>query len=319
MKRIDELDFLRGFALIGIILINITQMINYLIPEQGTLDYVVRVVLDYGVSQRFFPIFSFLFGIGFYLFIFRANSNGNNGRKLFIRRLLILLAIGFIHHLFQPGEALLPYAICGFILIPFYKFKPKTNFIIAVILLIPSLWIGYVFMIFTMFLLGLCVGQLQVLESLNRYKKTIRRLQMIALAAIPISLYLQYKITSTTGMIDVAGTVGGLAVTLFYVTTLTLLLQHATVKKWLSPLKNIGRMALTNYLMQTFLIICIDSIFNLNNHVHLTTLIMISVGILILQMIYSTIWLKRFKMGPIELLWRIGTYGKVPQHHKKGY
>jgi uncharacterized membrane protein YeiB len=36
MKRIDELDFLRGFAL-GIILINITQMINYLIPEQG--DY----------------------------------------------------------------------------------------------------------------------------------------------------------------------------------------------------------------------------------------------------------------------------------------
>jgi uncharacterized membrane protein YeiB len=35
MKRMDELDFLRGFALIGIILINIKQMINYLIPEQG--------------------------------------------------------------------------------------------------------------------------------------------------------------------------------------------------------------------------------------------------------------------------------------------
>ncbi|MGG3927210.1 DUF418 domain-containing protein [Metabacillus fastidiosus] len=227
-----------------------------------------------------------------------------------------MLVIGFIHHLFQPGEALLPYAICGFILIPFYKFKLKTNFIIVVILLIPSVWMGFVFMIFTMFLLGLCVGQLQVLENFNKYKKTIYLLQIIALAAIPLSLFLQYKITSTTGMIDLAGSIGGLAVSLFYVTTLTLLLQYSAVKKWLSPLRSIGRMALTNYLIQTLFIISINSIFNLDNHVHLTTLMMICAGILILQMIYSTIWLKRFKMGPIELLWRIGTYGKLPQHYK---
>ncbi|MBD8005783.1 DUF418 domain-containing protein [Bacillus norwichensis] len=44
---------------------------------------------------------------------------------------------------------------------------------------------------------------------------------------------------------------------------------------------------------------------------------MIAIRILILQMVFSSIWLKRFKKRPIELIWRIGIYGEMPQHYKK--
>ena len=67
-KRIDTLDYLRGFALLGIILVNVGAIIAVQWPQTET-DILYRKLLDFFVEGKFFTIFSTLFGIGFYIFI----------------------------------------------------------------------------------------------------------------------------------------------------------------------------------------------------------------------------------------------------------
>lgn len=61
-KRIDELDYIRGFALLGIILVNILALLNIKIPDPNTVDASYQRFLYLFVEGRFFSIFSFLFG-----------------------------------------------------------------------------------------------------------------------------------------------------------------------------------------------------------------------------------------------------------------
>lgn len=124
-KRIDELDYIRGFALLGIILVNILALLNIGIPEPNTLDASYQKFLYLFVEGRFFTIFSFLFGLGFYLFISRSFARGEKAYILFTRRLVILLILGVVHSMFHPGEALFFYAIIGIIILPFYKVNKK--------------------------------------------------------------------------------------------------------------------------------------------------------------------------------------------------
>ena len=90
-KRIDELDYIRGFALLGIILVNILALLNIKIPDPNTVDASYQRFLYLFVEGRFFSIFSFLFGVGFYIFISRAIAKGKNGYVL--RRLVALFIL----------------------------------------------------------------------------------------------------------------------------------------------------------------------------------------------------------------------------------
>lgn len=313
-QRIDTLDFLRGFALLGIIFANITVII---LPSSIQTSHFWSETLSYAISERFFMIFSFLFGIGFYIFITRAVNRGDQSTTLFIRRLLGLLILGLIHQYFQPGEALLPYAVFGFILIPFYKLKPTINFITAVILMVPAIFLGGSYlMILPMFLLGLCMGQWKVFENIATYQKGFRWVQIVSFFLLPAVIYIQYFLSEQNGKIEQAGAISAPFVSAFFVTTLTLLLRHNIIQRLLTPLKYLGKMALTNYLVQTALILLAGDLFHLKGHVHQTTLMNIAVGILIIQMIYSTIWFQYFKIGPMEFIWRIATYGKLPDRYK---
>ena len=82
-----------------------------------------------------------------------------------------------------------------------------------------------------------------------------------------------------------------------------------TKLKVLAPL---GRMALTNYLMQTILGITIyyGVGFGFGGNIGPVIFIPVSLGIYVLQIIYSTLWLKHFNYGPFEWIWRMLTYGK---------
>ncbi|UNK16478.1 DUF418 domain-containing protein [Paenibacillus sp. N3/727] len=322
LKRIDTLDYLRGFALVGIIFINIYQMVPYFFDPSATdllsiMDRNIRTFINNAVYQRFYTIFSFLFGIGFYLFITRARARGEKANILFVRRLIVLFVIGFIHHQFQPGEALVLYSILGFLLLPLYRLKSRVNFGIAIVLWIPALWLGAIGSTIVMFILGLAVGQSRVFENIHQHKKIFRIMQVLSLLLIPLALWAQEQIISHTGYVDIGMTVGGLVIDVFYVTTLTLLLERTSVQKWLMPLNKLGRMALTNYLMQTVIILSLNAVFDLENNVFYMTLASIAAGILIFQIVLSSIWLKKFMMGPMELLWRIGTYGKIPDQYKR--
>ena len=79
--------------------------------------------------------------------------------------------------------------------------------------------------------------------------------------------------------------------------------------KWLAPL---GRMALTNYIMQTLLGIFIfyGVGFGLGGDIGPTLFFPIAFGIYIFQIMFSKWWLTHFYYGPLEWIWRMLTYGK---------
>ena len=89
-----------------------------------------------------------------------------------------------------------------------------------------------------------------------------------------------------------------------------------TKERWLRLLNvfaPLGRMALTNYLMQTIIAIFLFTGigFGWGTHVSAITFESLAVGVFILQVLWSQWWLKRFQFGPMEWLWRSLTYGKL--------
>lgn len=338
-ERISTLDTVRGFALMGILLVNIVALLYAQTPEPGTVDDWLFQFFNFFVESRFFVIFSFLFGVGFYIFISRAKEKGANSTVLFIRRLIALLVIGFVHKMFHPGEALFIYAIFGFLLMPFYRLKARTNLMIGLILTIAVCAIGFkALLVLPMFILGLAVGQYGVFQDIPRFMAVIKKVQGVTLALSLIGLYLQYRLAPddpffmanmvydesvseelllqlTYYMIALTST--GVVMAAFYTTTLIRLLQNRTVQKLLSPLTSYGRMALTNYVGQTVLILVGSYLFGWFGNVGYLETTLISLGIYVVQIAFSVLWLAVFRMGPLEWAWRMFTYLKLSPLVKK--
>lgn len=135
------LDLLRGLALMGIALANFPEFAlwTFLSNEQqaamptASVDRIVRFIQYLLVDGKFYTIFSLLFGIGFSLILAR------HGRRLFFRRMLILVVIGFLHLMFiWSGDILLLYAVGGLLLILFINVTDRRLVVIAVsLILIP--------------------------------------------------------------------------------------------------------------------------------------------------------------------------------------
>ena len=140
-QRYIILDALRGLALMGIALANFPEFAlwTFLRGEEqavmptAVIDRVVRFFQYMLVDGKFYTIFSLLFGIGFSLILAR------HGRKLFVRRVFILMVIGFLHLMFiWSGDILLLYAIGGLLLTLFIRLKDKTLLVLALaLILIP--------------------------------------------------------------------------------------------------------------------------------------------------------------------------------------
>jgi uncharacterized protein len=132
-ERIGVLDVIRGFALIGIFLMNI-EFFNRAVGELGEgmpaglngLNWLASYVIAYFVSGKFWTIFSLLFGMGFALMLTRTEAKGQNFLKPYLRRLVALAIFGVLHHiLIWPGDILMSYAIAasGLLLILFAKIR----------------------------------------------------------------------------------------------------------------------------------------------------------------------------------------------------
>lgn len=142
-ERIEIIDVLRGFTLFGIILVHFAEQYYAGPPPQkfanfnnGFLgDEIVNGFIGIFISGKFFMIFSFLFGLSFFLQMNKSDS----GVAFFARffwRLVILFVIGFIHHLHYRGDILTIYAMLGVGLLLFYKLPDKLLLILALCLTI---------------------------------------------------------------------------------------------------------------------------------------------------------------------------------------
>lgn len=116
-SRIGFLDFLRGFALLGILAVNMPFLAHpiYATPPDFTwLDQASSWFVSFAGEAKFFVLFSFLFGYGFSMQLRRAEERGEPLGPRYARRLVGILAFGVIHAvLLFMGDILVAYALLG--------------------------------------------------------------------------------------------------------------------------------------------------------------------------------------------------------------
>lgn len=134
-ERIQALDAIRGFALLGILLMNIEGMVGPLMasmtgvdPALSGADRWVDTAIYLLVQGKFFPLFSMLFGMGFAIMLARAQAAGRPFVAVYLRRVLALLAIGLAHvMLVWSGDILVTYALMGLVMLLFFRGTPQSR------------------------------------------------------------------------------------------------------------------------------------------------------------------------------------------------
>jgi uncharacterized protein len=177
-ERIAVLDVLRGFALMGILIMNMPGFSYSAFAEAdgshlwpGPIDQLAEQVRDALFSGKFNSMFSLLFGIGFTIQYQRMRqSDPEHADRIYLRRLLVLLAIGLVHAcVFWAGDVLHVYALLGLLLLyPLRRVSDRGIVVLIVAcLLYPALSGTLRVWIVTPELIAAQVQQAQAFEASN--------------------------------------------------------------------------------------------------------------------------------------------------------
>ncbi|MCS7056526.1 MAG: DUF418 domain-containing protein [Thermoflexales bacterium] len=391
-ERIDVLDILRGFALLGILAVNmalfsyppITQFIGT--PRgEGMLDRVAEFLITWLATSKFYPLFAFLFGLGLTMQMERIQTAGGGPVKFIVRRLLVLMAFGLIHALLiWNGDILFIYAITGLVFLLFRNVQPRDLLIWAgVLVAIPLvfglgsvalgalsagasvegmrmfdealrdleqralqtyargtwveifIWRAVEWIIMTMFflfnswlqilalfLIGMYFAKRRIFQQLDEHLTLFRRGLYVGLGVgLPANFVVAWiahmgergLASPLFGLWAVLLLVFGPVLTFGYVSAFVLLARQAAWHKRFAPLAAAGRMALSNYIMQSVVCTLIFYSYGLGlfGQVGAFAGLLLSVAIWLIQLPVSVAWLSRFRFGPLEWLWRTLTYGKL--------
>lgn len=143
-SRINQLDIMRGFALLGILLMNIQSFsmpsAAYLNPTtwgdlQG-INFVTWTFSHIFADSKFMGLFSILFGAGVCLFAERAMQKNGKSTALHYKRNFWLLIFGLLHaHFIWYGDILVSYALCAFWVYWFRNRSPRFLIISSILFL----------------------------------------------------------------------------------------------------------------------------------------------------------------------------------------
>jgi len=141
-ERYLSLDALRGFALFGVLAVNI-QCFAMIFPalfnptcfgDLTGLNYWVAALTHILVSSKFITLFSLLFGAGILLMTRNIEKKGRKSAGKHYRRMMWLIIIGLIHaYLLWYGDILVSYGLCGLLVFLFRKMSPRKLLIIGLI------------------------------------------------------------------------------------------------------------------------------------------------------------------------------------------
>lgn len=389
-QRLAHVDALRGFALFGILVVNIGVFASPFYANgitdpgfSGAWDVAVRWLVAWLFETKFYLLFSFLFGYSFTLQMSAAERGGAAFGPRFLRRLAGLALLGLAHAvLFYQGDILLTYAVLGLLLMACRRMEPgralrRALWLIglaslawavlgALSLLDPagtvelsraangvsvadaqaaieayrgtigstvarhwhelttSIW-GVILLVqgpfvFAMFLVGYALGRRQALADPWRQPRALWLL--CALGALPGLAGSAAYATSALPSISPLWETPGLAMDLFtapllsmsYAAALLLAMRTrpgAALARTLAPA---GRMALSNYLMQS--VVCAFLFtgwgLRLTGSVSPGAGLAIAVAIFLAQLPLSAWWLRRHAYGPVEWLLRALTIAAWP-------
>lgn len=376
-ERIQSLDILRGFSLLGIILVNI---IGFYTPQPyidlgswftEASDVIWHQRLDIYVQSSFYPLFSMLFGYGLAMQFMKAEHTGVNFYVIGSRRLVTLLIFGLFHaFLLWWGDILITYAFCGVVLLFLLRLKP-------VFLAIAAVSLNLLYHVFVLFVVGyiflgseemgaISLDIVAVNDAITAYATGswgdafLQRVQdvmyqnnpfMLMMSLLTILPYMligaaaskwhlverakEFKVWwiatgvvflviglfiksapftwNRTYLLDYLKVyIGGPMLSIGYIGIIVSLCFVPQLVKLLRPFARVGRMSITNYLMQSLILSLLFYNFGLGWYGKLDVLtgIVVAIVVFVVQIIFSEIWLSRFKQGPIEAFWRKCTYGK---------
>jgi uncharacterized membrane protein YeiB len=206
-ERIQALDVVRGFALLGIFLMNVeffnraTAYIGFGMPSGLTgIDWFASWFVAYFVKGKFWTIFSLLFGMGFAVMLMRAERAGRGFIGLYSRRLIGLATFGAAHFIFLwAGDILFSYAVAagGLLILLYGKWKPMliAAVLLALVAFVPGLAMVAGF-----------IASLAFIGLLSLYLRVERRVTVLGRALPMFSLVLL-----------IVGAVGALAAPLLWV------------------------------------------------------------------------------------------------------
>jgi uncharacterized protein len=391
-QRIVTIDVLRGFALLGILPMNIQyfSMISaaYFNPTAyGDLtagNFWVWLLSHVLADEKFMAIFSMLFGAGILLMTSRIEASGKRSAALHYRRMGWLIVFGLAHaYLLWSGDILFSYGMCGLVAYLCRKWKPRTLMIVGLLIfaVAPAVLTGeaiwsqhwppqqlqsvseqiwaptpamvarevaayrgswteqmhyrsadaaqmqtvyFVFFTFWrvtgLMLIGMALFQWGVFQALLRRPDYWTMVFLAACVGIPITLWGTYRDFAAGWGFHDSFFYGmqfnywaSLLVSVGWVGAVMLACQSA----WLAPaakrLATVGRMAFTNYILQTVVCTLLFyghglGLFGKIDRLGQLAIVLVVWGV---QLILSPIWLRYFLFGPLEWLWRSLTYWTV--------
>ncbi|GGD38647.1 DUF418 domain-containing protein [Muriicola marianensis] len=386
-SRIDIIDALRGFALAGIVIVHMVE--NYVaapVPEsaveaahQGVFDYVIDGIVLILLRGKFFALFSFLFGLSFYIQMNNAYFKGVDYRYRFLWRMVLLMIIGYLHSLFYRGDILTIYAMLGVFLLFFYKLR--SPWILGTIALIflgtgrfvtfiftqgqslfalgeltaenplmiqyygilsegsiwqvfrSNAWNGHImkldfqfgifsraYLTFGFFLLGFYTGRIEFFKNFMAKKKLTRDLLWASLILFCVAVFITVASFAKIGpeptfdnwyaMIGLTGyDLVNIAITMTLLCLFVIVYRAERWRKYLDVFKAYGRTALSNYVLQSILGTFFFYGWGLGYIGTLSNTYTFGAALLliVLQIVISIWWMKRFHYGPLEWIWRTCT------------
>jgi uncharacterized protein len=332
-QRIESIDIIRAIAVMAILLVNI----GYYYSNQNHRPPVIvspwdvwsdRVV-DLLVLDKFHFIFAFLFGVSAAILYENMSLRGKVWPP-YLRRMAILLAFGAINlFLLHAPDVLMVYAVNGTLLALFFR-APQWVLLTVGLVIACGGNLGSVLVAVVNHHAGTSIGMAPVLAAwvaVQSLGQTLlgfwafraglltdeRRIPAVrvlfAVATVGTVALWAYVLSLTdTNLIFSMNTNLAIIPAVTYVSGLVLLLRSSRLRARLLPLQRYGRMALTSYVTHgIFGIIVVATLASVTT-VSSSTLLLLCVPIWILQLAFCSWWLSRFAYGPLEWIWRVGTY-----------
>lgn len=385
-ERLELIDALRGFALAGVLLMNLGAftLIDDLDPQgraalmTASFDRWAAKLLELLVNGKAITVFSLLFGIGFAMQIERARACGTGGIGLFTRRMLVLFGLGLLHaYLIWWGDILHIYALLGLLLLLFRHLSDRGLLLsgLLVALLLPAVmqpWMdaaqvgspdlyemrsrsleafmspsygvalrhnvdfldwsrlgmwGVLPAVLGRFLLGYWAGRKRLLREPAMHKGTLQHVFLwsaaVGLVATAYTsfdhlLHVAFADPFSKAFLNVAINAGTLALGVAYITSFSLLFLLPAWRTRLRIFGPVGRMALTNYLLQSIVCVLVFYGFGLGvgPRFGYAGLLVAWATVFSGQILASHWWLGRYHFGPLEWVWRSLTYWQLQPMQK---
>ena len=372
-KRIEVIDALRGFSLLGILIANMLHF-QYGINTKDAIEpstwwdqaayYFTKIVVEASV----YPIFGFLFGYGVILFVRSLEKRELSAKGPLWRRAIGLIVLGAIHiALVWEGDILLTYgAAMLFIIVFFLKRKVKTWLVwsgVLAALMLPMLLVktsflsliteevekssailssgtyleviqhrigitddefGLVFWIIglviaflfiaviaffavgSFILLGMAAAKVDLFKNIEQKQQLVKRVALLVPIGLLCKAFLLWDHFAGTLIYGL----GTYVLAIGYIALFTLIFMKAKDSKLMDGFASVGRLSLSNYLLQS--LICTTIFYGYGfgyfGELGVAFGLLLALVIYSVQVVSSRLYRQRFAMGPAEWLLRKFVY-----------